>query len=109
MKNRVLHSGIKKTPYEAVFGSALRVTLSTIPTPREVFDAVEDEQYFENALTALAACPQSKDDAVIAKEASLNETVEVVFERYEDTPPYNTVKLCVVCLKSSEDSLFCCK
>ncbi|GFT85710.1 hypothetical protein NPIL_456831 [Nephila pilipes] len=65
------------------------------------------EFLFENALTALNACSEGKDDAVIAKEASLNETVEVPNESYEDTPPpNNTVKLCVVCC---EDSLFCCK
>ncbi|GFS42518.1 hypothetical protein NPIL_652191 [Nephila pilipes] len=51
-----LYSGAKKTPYEALFCRAPRVWLSTTPIPREVFDAVNDEQQFENDLTALTAC-----------------------------------------------------
>ncbi|GFX45146.1 transposable element Tc3 transposase [Trichonephila clavipes] len=42
---------IKKKSYEAMFGCDLRVGQSTTPTPREVFDVVEDEQQFETELT----------------------------------------------------------
>ena len=49
-----------------------------------MFDAVEDEQLFENVLTALTKCAELEDDAVWAKEASLNESVEVPFKRYEN-------------------------
>ncbi|GFY07444.1 hypothetical protein TNCV_5086291 [Trichonephila clavipes] len=48
--------------------------------PRHV---TADEQQFENALTVRIACSERKDDAVFAKESSLNETVQVPFERYE--------------------------
>ena len=47
-----------------------------------MFHAVECEQQFENALTALTAYSEREDDAVFAKETSLNETVEVPFQRY---------------------------
>ncbi|GFQ69217.1 hypothetical protein TNCT_480191 [Trichonephila clavata] len=50
------------------------------------------EQQFKNTLTALTACSESKDDAVFAEEAPLKENVEVPFERYENTPSYNTVR-----------------
>ncbi|GFQ85931.1 hypothetical protein TNCT_622081 [Trichonephila clavata] len=50
----------------------LSVLLSTTHIPIGVLDAVEDEQQFENALTALTACSECKDDAVFAKEESLN-------------------------------------
>ncbi|GFY56339.1 hypothetical protein TNIN_93421 [Trichonephila inaurata madagascariensis] len=60
---------------------------------------LQDEQKFENALIALTACSERKDDTVYAKEASSNETVEVSFKRYEETPPNYTVKLCAVCSK----------
>ncbi|GFS77142.1 hypothetical protein NPIL_487281 [Nephila pilipes] len=58
------HSSLKRTPYEDMFGCAPRVGLSTTPIPREVFDAVEDKQQFENASTALNACSELEDDAV---------------------------------------------
>ncbi|GFT04930.1 hypothetical protein NPIL_409421 [Nephila pilipes] len=70
MKNRALQSGINITSYEAMFGRASRVKLSTIPIPREVFDAAEDEQQFENALIALNACSELENDAIIVKKAS---------------------------------------
>ncbi|XP_035207888.1 KRAB-A domain-containing protein 2-like [Stegodyphus dumicola] len=63
IKNRALHSSTQRTLLEVMFGCASRVGLDTAPIPREVLDAVEDEQQFENALT------------------------EVPFERYEDTQP----------------------
>ena len=61
------------------------VGLFIIPNPREMFNAVEDEQQFEDFLTVLTACSEHKNVAVFAKEAPLNETVEVPFELYEDT------------------------
>ncbi|GFV33665.1 uncharacterized protein TNCV_4567801 [Trichonephila clavipes] len=64
MRNRALHSGRKRTPYKALFACAPRVELSTTPISREVFDAVEDKQQFENAFKVLTACFQRKDDAV---------------------------------------------
>ena len=44
-----------------------------------MFDAVENEQEFENALTDLTAFSDLEDDTVFAKEASLNEIVEIPF------------------------------
>ncbi|GFT01715.1 hypothetical protein NPIL_318191 [Nephila pilipes] len=87
VNNKALHSGIKRTPYESLFGCAPRVGLPTISIPSEMFDAAEDEYQFENASTALTLCSESEDDAVIVKEISLNETVEVPFGCYEDKPP----------------------
>ncbi|GFW47238.1 hypothetical protein TNCV_56911 [Trichonephila clavipes] len=34
-----LHSGLRRTSYEAMFGSASKVGLSTSPIPRQMFDA----------------------------------------------------------------------
>ncbi|GFW04616.1 sorting nexin-13 [Trichonephila clavipes] len=101
----------------ATYGDAINrifvVLISRYDLPGANFVAVtlilEDEKQFENALTSLNACSKHKDDAVLVKEASLDETVEVPFENYEDTPPNNIVKLYAVCSKTCEDSLFCCK
>ena len=59
--------------------------MSIIPIPRKVFDAVEDEQQFRNALATLTACSEREGDALFAKEAFLNETVEVPIEHYKGT------------------------
>ena len=87
----MFHSGIKRTPYEAMLGCAPRVGLSTTPIPREVFESVEDEQQFENALTAITASSEP-DDAVHAEETS-----------------NQTVKVCVVCSQIYRDNLLCWK
>ncbi|GFS85444.1 uncharacterized protein NPIL_540661 [Nephila pilipes] len=92
-----------------MFDYAPRVGLCTNPIPREVFHAVENEQQFENALTVLTACSKCEHDAVISKEASLNGTVDLPFQRYEDTSPNNTVKLYVVCLEKLRRQFNCCR
>lgn len=93
MKNRALHSVIKRTPYEAMFGCAPRVGLSTTPIPREVFESVGDEQQFENTLTAATASSKLDDDAVFV----------------EETSPNQTIKVCVVCSENCKDNIFCWK
>lgn len=70
-------------------------------------DAVEGEQQSENALAALTACFERENDAILAKEVSLNETVEVHFERYEYTLPNNTVNMYAMYSKNCEGSLIC--
>jgi len=44
MKNRALHSGIKMSPYEALFGCKVKVGLSTSNLPKEVIDNLENEE-----------------------------------------------------------------
>jgi len=44
MKNRALHSGIKMSPYEALFGCKVKVGLSTSNLPKEVVDNLENEE-----------------------------------------------------------------
>lgn len=71
MKNKTLHSGIKKTPYGVLHGCSPRNGLSITSILRKVFDSVEDEQQFENALFALTASSERADDAIL-KETALN-------------------------------------
>ncbi|XP_015369695.1 PREDICTED: KRAB-A domain-containing protein 2-like [Diuraphis noxia] len=48
MKNRALHSGIKMSPYEALFGCKVKVGLSTSNLPKEVVNNLENvEQLLE--------------------------------------------------------------
>ncbi|GFR12007.1 hypothetical protein TNCT_614681 [Trichonephila clavata] len=75
MEKRALHSDIKRLSLAVL----LELYYRTTPIPREVFDAVEDEQEFENVLPALTACSDREYRTIFAKEASLNETIEVSF------------------------------
>ena len=55
-------------PYKAMFDWARRIALFITPLPREVFNAVEDEQQFKNALTALTACSKFEVEALLPKK-----------------------------------------
>lgn len=50
MKNRALHSGIKQSPYKAMFGIEPRVGLMTSTLPRDIIGDIRDENDLENAL-----------------------------------------------------------
>ncbi|XP_050316173.1 uncharacterized protein LOC126750568 [Anthonomus grandis grandis] len=43
MKNRAFHSGIKQSPYKAMFGAELKVGLSTTSLPSELLKDIADE------------------------------------------------------------------
>lgn len=43
MKNRAYHSGIKQSPYKALFGIEPRVGLSTSSLPQEIINYIQDE------------------------------------------------------------------
>jgi hypothetical protein len=49
-KNRALHEGIKRSPYEAMFGVKAKVGLSTLLLPAEVINHVTTEEELEAAL-----------------------------------------------------------
>ena len=50
MKNRSLHSGIKRSPYEAMFGVTPKVGLSDAPLPESVLRTLKTEEELEMAL-----------------------------------------------------------
>jgi len=47
MKNRALHSGIKISPYEALFGYKVKVGLSTSNLPKVINNFENEEQLLE--------------------------------------------------------------
>lgn len=50
MKNRAYHSGIKCSPYEALFGCKAKIGLSTSNLPKEVIEVIENEEELENIM-----------------------------------------------------------
>lgn len=50
MKNRAYHSGIKQSPYKALFGMEPRVGLSTSSLPQEIINDIQDEDDLRQAI-----------------------------------------------------------
>lgn len=44
MKNRAYHSGIKMSPYEALFGCKIKIGLNTLNLPHNVISTIENEE-----------------------------------------------------------------
>ncbi|XP_046993934.1 KRAB-A domain-containing protein 2-like [Schistocerca americana] len=53
MKNWAYHSGIKQTPYKAMFGTELRLELITSSLPLDVIKEIEDEDDVKEALNKI--------------------------------------------------------
>jgi hypothetical protein len=53
MKNRAHHSGIKRSPYEALFGSRLKVGLTTSSLPHNVLETINDEEELQEVLKSV--------------------------------------------------------
>lgn len=75
MKNRALHSGIKTSPYEALFGCKVKVGLSTSNLPKEVIDNLENE---EQLLEIIEKNELQSDDkpTVQTQNTNMNEKLE---------------------------------
>ncbi|XP_071053668.1 KRAB-A domain-containing protein 2-like [Onthophagus taurus] len=53
MKNTSLHSGIKRAPYEAMFGDKPKIGLKTSNIPLEAMDSVTTEEDLENVINSI--------------------------------------------------------
>lgn len=93
MKNRAFHSGIKRSPYEAMFGCAARVGLSTTAIPKEALNSLVDEDQLQNTLTAMNVSSQPDNEKVV-EQTVLNNPI---------------TKVCVVCLKECSEDIVCFK
>ncbi|GFT88778.1 KRAB-A domain-containing protein 2, partial [Nephila pilipes] len=53
------------SPYEAIFGCAARVGLSTTAIPKEALNSLVDEDQLQNTLTAMNVSPQPDNEKVV--------------------------------------------
>jgi len=51
-ENRALHSGIKTSPYEAMFGTAQRIGLGDSPLTEDMYSSIETEEELEQLFNA---------------------------------------------------------
>jgi hypothetical protein len=55
MKNRSLHSGIKQSPYKAMFGIEPRVELTTSELPSAIIKNIQDEDELQKVIDQVNA------------------------------------------------------
>ena len=85
-KNRALHSGIKKSPYEATFGTAQRIGLWDSLLTKDMYSSIETEEELEQLSSAGMNNGRDKEDKEEAnrqdrKDEDENQTNDISEER----------------------------
>lgn len=83
MKNRALHSGIKQSPYRAMFDIEPRVGLTTSNLPSEVIETLNDEDDLQKVLRQLNLEENSKPASSGTEEATSNGECKILLARKE--------------------------
>ncbi|XP_024879377.1 SCAN domain-containing protein 3-like [Temnothorax curvispinosus] len=61
-KNRSLHEGIKKSPYEAMFGMKQRIGLADSSLEKETYESLETEEDLERILDGITTGPDNETE-----------------------------------------------
>lgn len=64
-KNRALHEGIKKSPYEAMFGSKQRIGLADSSLESEVYDSLKTEEDLEKMLKGMTCETEQQNEEIV--------------------------------------------
>ncbi|KAK7489628.1 hypothetical protein BaRGS_00019023, partial [Batillaria attramentaria] len=88
-KNSAHHSGIKCSPYSAMFGCEARVGLTSSSLPQEVVSRLESEDDLQ-AVVQTHATPASTSTATVT---DVQATIEVASDNTSDSPSSNVVEL----------------
>ena len=103
-KHQALRSGIKTSPYEAVFGTAQRIGLGDSPLTEDMYCSTETEEELERLFNAGTNNGRDKEDKEEANqqdrkdedENQTNDTSEETVEKKDKKTVY-----CVICEKES--------
>ncbi|XP_023210347.1 KRAB-A domain-containing protein 2-like [Centruroides sculpturatus] len=104
MKNRAYHSGIKRTPYEALFGCKPKVGLSFLPELKDI----NTEEQLEKVIESVKTMEKGETNQITQDEIIV---VSGVNQHDEDmlTEEISVSDTCCVCLKETSDALACKK
>lgn len=69
-KNRALHSVIKTSPYEAMFGSAQKIGLADSSLSSDMYSSIETEEELEQLLSSVKNNDQDKTDEEVNEQSS---------------------------------------
>ncbi|XP_031352272.1 KRAB-A domain-containing protein 2-like [Photinus pyralis] len=87
-KNRAYHSGIKCSPYEAMFGVSAKIGLKTSSPPNDVLKIISTEEGLEELVEQIVG-NQSSPDCVEHEEAEVDELNELLLEQIPEQPSVN--------------------
>ena len=111
-KNRALHSGIKTSPYETMFGTAQRIGLTDSPLTEDIrlYSSIETEEELEELFNAGMNNGRDKEGKEEANEQDRKDEDQ---NRTKDTSEETTEKkdkknpFCVICEKESSGAHKC--
>jgi transposase InsO family protein len=77
-KNRALHEGIKKSPYEAMFGSKRRIGLAYSSLERETYEILDSEEDLERILDGMVSGTDQEREENVEMEENMERVQEPV-------------------------------
>jgi len=94
-KTRTLHSGIKTSPYEVMFGTVQRIGLGDFPLPEDMYSSIETEE-LEQLFNAGMNNGRDKEEAnqEDRKDEDENQTNDTSEEMVEKK---DKIVYCVIC------------
>lgn len=102
MKNRALHSGIKQSPYRAMFGIEPRVGLSTSSLPSEIIAKIADEEDLQKVIQEINSENYQQHISAAVEDAAFKEDHQTVAARKQ---AYENLKKQAKKMKLVSDSL----
>ncbi len=75
MKNRAYHSGIKRTPYEALFGCKPKVGLSTSFLPKDVLKDINTEEQLEKVIESVQTMEKDETNQIMQEKEHVSKTL----------------------------------
>ena len=72
MKNQSYHSGIKHSPYEAMFGSIAKIGLASSRIPKEIIPSINSEDDLRNVIEEI----ESRGTSRVTNTWDVNEVVD---------------------------------
>ncbi|CAH1372693.1 unnamed protein product [Tenebrio molitor] len=75
-KNRALHEGIKKSPYEAMFGSKQRIGLAYSSLERETYEILDSEEDLERILDGMVSGTDQEREENVEMEENMERVQE---------------------------------
>lgn len=107
MKNRAFHSGIKRTPYEALFGCKVKVGLTTSSLPQDVLQTIKSEEDLEKVLDSIETPEQHGEDDPKEDEVPFLSSTDRVTTQGEENK-YSDVQTLESQQHSTSEVIACC-
>ncbi|XP_068227685.1 SCAN domain-containing protein 3-like [Palaemon carinicauda] len=102
-KNRRFHSGIGRTPCEAMYGEKAHLGISTVNIPEEIMEGMETEEQLAEALCLVNEEDQNIEQGRIAESCAIN-----CNSCGQNIPCHPSGQFCSTVNDNVDDPVFCC-